>query len=57
VSNLASRRELLERPYPEHLQLFAGLPQTVRVFFNGSYHYLVIDVDLTVFGLVRWKWV
>jgi hypothetical protein len=23
-------------PHPEHLQLFADLPQTVRVFFSGS---------------------
>ncbi len=30
---------------PEQLQLFSGLPQTARVFFSGSYNFLVVDSD------------
>jgi hypothetical protein len=34
--HLQVKRNISNVPYPEHLQLFADLPQTVRVFFSGS---------------------
>jgi hypothetical protein len=34
--HLQVKRNTSNVPYPEHLQLFADLPQTVRVFFSGS---------------------
>ncbi|KAI9513177.1 hypothetical protein F5148DRAFT_1317821, partial [Russula earlei] len=41
----------------EHLQLFAGLSETVRIFFSGLYRFVVADTDLMVIPGARWKWV
>lgn len=55
IVEVSNKRDA-DKKIEEYLQLFADLPQTVRVFFNGSYHVVVPDTNLIVVVVTRWKW-